>query len=198
MGARRMTETFRVLVVCVGNVCRSPLAERVLRMRFSELLPDTEAAFEVESAGVAAMVGSPMNELAAAELRRLGGDPDGFVSRDLDESIVAGADLVLTATRQLRSRLLEDAPRALRRTFTLTELATLVAPEALDGGTPPDAASLVKQAASLRGAVAVEEYDVGDPMGQSEDVHRVVAELIERSCTVIARALTDTVTTQAR
>lgn len=198
MGARRMTETFRVLVVCVGNVCRSPLAERVLRMRFSELLPDDQSAFEVESAGVAAMVGSSMNESAAVELRRLGGDPDGFVSRDLDGRIVAGADLVLTATRQLRSRVLEEAPRALRRTFTLTEFAALVAPEAGVGGAPPDPASLIKHAASLRGAIEVEDYDVGDPMGRSQDVHRVVAELIERSCTVTAQALAGTVSTGAR
>lgn len=191
------TGTFTVLVVCVGNVCRSPQAERVLRMRFSELLPDDRSAFDASSAGVAAMVGSSMNESAAAELRRLGGDPDGFTSRDLDDRMVAGADLVLTATRQLRSRVLEDAPRALRRTFTLTEFAALVAPGSGLGDTPPDATSLVKQAASQRNAVAVAEYDVTDPIGRSQECHREVAELIERSCTVIARALADTRSTRA-
>lgn len=193
-----MTGTFTVLVVCVGNVCRSPLAERVLRMRFCELLPDDEPAFEASSAGVAAMVGSSMNESAAAELRRIGGDPDGFVSRDLDEHMVAGADLVLTATRQLRSRVLADVPRALRKTFTLTEFAALVSPGSGLGETPPEATSLVKQAGALRSAVTVAAYDVEDPMGQSQACHREVAELIERSCTVIARALAGTTSTRAR
>ena len=75
-----MSEPFTILVVCLGNVCRSPLAERLLRMRFEQMLGDGASAVHLSSAGVRALVGDPMNELSAAELRRLGGDPDGFVS----------------------------------------------------------------------------------------------------------------------
>ena len=102
-------------------------------MRFDELLGDAAGAVRVGSAGVSALVGSPMDESSAAELRRLGGDPTGFVSTQLDGAHVEEADLVLAATRQLRSRVLEESPRALRRTFTIRELAGLLASSGLGG-----------------------------------------------------------------
>ena len=55
---------YRVLVVCVGNVCRSPLGERLLAARLGD-------GFEVTSAGVGALVGEPMDPEAAAHLERL-------------------------------------------------------------------------------------------------------------------------------
>ena len=91
-----MSEQFTILVVCLGNVCRSPLAERLLRMRIEQMLGDGASAVRVSSAGVRALVGDPMNESSAAELRRLGGDPDGFVSSQVTAARATEADLVLT------------------------------------------------------------------------------------------------------
>jgi len=68
---------FRVLFVCIGNVCRSPLGERLLAARLHA------EAFEVSSAGVAAMVGSPMTPEAAVHLESYGGSADGFVARQM-------------------------------------------------------------------------------------------------------------------
>jgi protein-tyrosine phosphatase len=181
-------EPFEILVVCVGNVCRSPLAERMLRLRFSELLED-QAAVTVGSAGVGAMVGSGMQETAASELRRLGGDPDGFVARQYKASMAEQANLVLTATRDLRSRVLEEVPRALKRTFTIRELATLLASDAFRESRPASTDDLVSRAAAWRGSVAVDSYDVPDPIGESKQVHREVADLLDRDCSVIARVV---------
>jgi protein-tyrosine phosphatase len=180
---------FSVLVVCLGNVCRSPLAERVLRLRLAELPDGPAGAVGVSSAGIRALVGAPMDETAAAELRRLGGDPAGSVSRQLQRAMVEEADLVLTATRQLRSRLLEDEPRALKRTFTIREFAALAAPEVLGGLRPATLTELVSRAATSRSAVAVDGYDVPDPIGRSPEFHREVADLIDEACTGIAAAL---------
>ena len=88
---------FRVLFVCIGNVCRSPVGERLLASR----LPRDR--FEVASAGVGAMVGYAMSKYAAEELRSYGGDPTGFAARQLTTDMVEQADLILTATRELRS-----------------------------------------------------------------------------------------------
>jgi protein-tyrosine phosphatase len=182
-----VSEPFEILVVCLGNVCRSPLVERVLRLRFAELLGDGSPAVHVSSAGSRALVGRPMDEHAAAELRRLGGDPDGSAATQLTAAAAGAADLVLTATRELRSRVLEEAPRALRRTFTVRELAAL-----LGSGGGDEAAGttdLVARAAARRGAGVVEEYDVTDPYGRPQDVHREVADLLDGDCTTIARAV---------
>jgi protein-tyrosine phosphatase len=175
---------FTVLVVCLGNVCRSPVAERLLRARLQELIPPP-VDVSVSSAGVRAWAGRPMDQHAATELLRLGGNPGGFVSAQLTVPMVEDCDLVLTATRELRSRVLEDAPRALRRTFTIREFAALV-PDP-DGVRRPLAQ--VAQAARRRSDGGTGDHDVPDPIGQSVQVHRDVADLLDLSCTAIARAL---------
>jgi protein-tyrosine phosphatase len=183
-----VSEPFTILVVCLGNVCRSPLAEHLLRLRFEQMLGEGASAVQVSSAGVRALVGDPMNASSAEELRRLGGDPDGFVSTQVTAARATGADLVLTATRDLRSRVLEEAPRALKRTFTIREFAALATgdPERRRVSGPVD---LVAQAASGRGSAQILEYDVPDPIGRSAEVHRQVAEMLDADCEAIARAV---------
>ncbi len=111
---------FRILFVCVGNVCRSPLGERLLAAR----LPADR--FEVSSAGVGALAGAAMDPEAAGHLEAYGASADGFVARQLIPSMVKESDLVLTATKAIRSRVLEEAPAALRRTFTVLEFVALL------------------------------------------------------------------------
>lgn len=177
-----------ILVVCLDNVCRSPLAERLLRLRFDELLGSAAGAVSVSSAGVNALVGRAMEPPAAVELRRLGGRPDGFLARQWDAEM-GGADLVLTATRELRSRVLEEAPRALKRAFTIREFAALTGPVSSDRRGVGDPAELVARAASWRSCAVIDGYDVPDPIGQAPEVHREVADLLDRDCAVIARAV---------
>lgn len=185
----------RILVVCVGNVCRSPVTERLLARALARVDRPGEwsptVAPAVSSAGVRAMVGRPIDDLAAAELVRLGVDPAGHAARQVSQELVEDADLVLTATRAVRSGVLELAPRALRRTFTIQEFAlsvplVLVTPERLA------AADLVARVAATRGTVPAERCDVDDPIGRPPEVHRRVAEQLSASAEVIAAALAAT------
>ena len=61
-----VNEPFRILCVCIGNVCRSPVAERLLAARLGE-------GFAVSSAGVGAVVGSGVHPHSAAALETLAG-----------------------------------------------------------------------------------------------------------------------------
>jgi protein-tyrosine phosphatase len=169
---------FRVLFVCIGNVCRSPVAERLLAAR----LPADR--FAVSSAGVMAMVGYAMSRYAAAELASYGGDPVGFAARQLTPDLVAQSDLVLTATRELRSQVLAEIPGALRRTFTILEFAALV--EDSDGGTPTD---VVKWAGGHRSSVGSIEQDVPDPYRRGPEEHARAAHAIEIAVQQIAKGL---------
>lgn len=171
---------FQVLFVCIGNVCRSPLGERLLAARL-----DAER-FEVRSAGIAAMVGSPMVPEAAAHLAAYGGSSEGFVSTQLTGRTVNGADLVLTATKSIRSRVLEDSPGALRRTFTVLELAALL--DVVGHQTDPQA--LVRRAAEERSRAALEDYDVPDPYGRGDEAHEVAARLMADAVERIAQGFT--------
>ena len=170
---------FHVLTVCLGNVCRSPLMERLLQARLPE-------GFVVRSAGLTSLAGHPMEQNAAAELVRLQGSPEGFVARDFTARYADAADLVLTATADIRSRVLSESPGALRRAFTLLELAHLVqdAPPDLDG---PRA--LVAWAAAHRSTAAGVPADVPDPIGRGSEVHRAAADLIDGATRRVAEAL---------
>ncbi len=115
---------FRVLFVCVGNVCRSPFAERLLRLRLAED-GAVGGGFEVTSAGTRSVEGAPMSPEMRVRLEALGGSGEEFVARQLQPPLIEQAGLVLTATRDIRSRVLQEVPGALRRTFTVRELADL-------------------------------------------------------------------------
>ena len=169
---------FRVLFVCIGNVCRSPVGERLLAAR----LPADR--FEVSSAGVGAMVGYAMSRYAAVELRSYGGDPTGFAARQLTPDILEQSDLVLTATRELRSQVLAEEPGALRRTFTILEFAALV--EHAEGSTPVD---VVKWAATHRSVVSTVEQDVPDPYRRGVEEHARSARAIDAAVQQIAKGL---------
>jgi protein-tyrosine phosphatase len=169
---------FKVLFVCIGNVCRSPVGERLLAAR----LPADR--FEVSSAGVGAMVGYAMSRYAAVELESYGGDPTGFAARQLTPEILEQSDLVLTATRELRSQVLAEAPGALRRTFTVLEFAALVADA--EGGNP---AEVVKWAGAHRSHVANVDQDVPDPYRRGPEAHARSARAIDAAVQQIAKGL---------
>jgi protein-tyrosine-phosphatase len=118
---------FRILVVCVGNLCRSPLAERLIRARLDAALGSAADRFTVGSAGTEAAVGEPMAPRAAEVARDLGADPDGCTARQLTAELVADADLVLAAGREQRAEVVRLHPPAHRYAFTLLEFARLVA-----------------------------------------------------------------------
>lgn len=120
-GARGAGLRFRVVVVCSGDLCRSPLAAALLR----EGLPPGSAV-EVTSAGTRAMVGSPSPQRLLRLAACRGVDLGDHAPRQLVREHLADTDLVLTATRDQRATVVGALPGALRRTFTLRELARLL------------------------------------------------------------------------
>lgn len=178
-----MTDPFRILVVGVGNISRSPLVERHLRHQLDQALGDAAGAVEVSSAGARAISGAIMSVPAALELERVGGTPNGFAARQLTRELMREADLVLTATRALRSRVLEDEPAALRRTFTVREFAGL-AQLPLSAGTPQ---SFVAEAAARRWAADPDDYDLPAVDGASRRRHRETAYRVAEACHAITR-----------
>ncbi|MGR3433955.1 MAG: low molecular weight protein-tyrosine-phosphatase [Shimia sp.] len=78
----------RILVVCVGNICRSPLGERILR----DALPDR---FTVTSAGIGALEGHAADAVASEVAAERGVSLDGHVARQFTKEIGADQDLIL-------------------------------------------------------------------------------------------------------
>ena len=166
---------FRALHVCTGNVCRSPMAEALMRSGLRSRLGEGARRFVVESAGTWGHSGSPMDPNALSALGALGLDglgPDGqvFRARELVAEHVAAADLVLCATRAHRAEVVVLQPDAAARTFTVRELGRLCAavdPAALPSGDPVvRARALVAQVTALREAappVSLRDDDLADP-----------------------------------
>jgi protein-tyrosine phosphatase len=167
-----MPPPFRVLYVCTGNICRSPLAERLARHELERRLGPQAGLIEVTSAGTHGLTGHQMYAEAATVLAGAGGDPAGFAARLMEADHVIRADLVLTATREHRAAAVRLDPRASGRTFTIREFGRLgaeVDPSVLPLADPlARLRAAVEEAAAHRGLVGPEspdDDDVPDPYG---------------------------------
>ena len=196
--ASRPARPFTVLAVCTGNICRSPAVERLLA---HDLGVDTLATASdrsevvVASAGVGAVVGAPVPPQMATLVEGAGASVDGFAARQLTEAILRESDLVLALTKAHRSRIVALHPGAVRRTFTLRELARLAAgvdPAALAPGTTAERlAALIPLAAAQRGlqAGATGSDDVVDPWGHGDDVFARSFDELRPAVATIARVV---------
>ena len=99
----------RVCTVCVGNICRSPLAEGLLAAR----LPGASVC----SAGVGALVGEPAEAHAVDVALAAGFDISEHRARQLDAAIAESADLILVMTPGERRWIASRLPQVLGRTF---------------------------------------------------------------------------------
>lgn len=180
---------FRILVVCTANICRSPLAEHLLRATLTAASGSGGGRFEVSSAGVRGWDGAEMDPPAAAELSRLGGDAHEFRARLLTDDLCEAVDLILTATLEHRAYVLQEVPRALNRTFTLLEFAHLVSEIESVRSLSGSPVELVKRAALARGAATLEQYDIPDPYGAETEVHSQTADVIHAAVETIVPPL---------
>jgi protein-tyrosine phosphatase len=162
-----------VLVVCTGNICRSPMAEALLREYLGRHLDDPEVV-EVSSAGTHARPGDPASSGMMSIATDWGVNLSDHWSRPLSPDLVAAQDLVLTMESGHRDRVALLAPGAGARTFLITEAAALLAvpvprsglQEA--GSVPERLAALVRQLQQVRSRVAPDAQDVPDPYGGSQ------------------------------
>ncbi|RAA52661.1 low molecular weight phosphatase family protein, partial [Burkholderia multivorans] len=114
---------FRILAVCTGNICRSPLVEQLLQRGLDQIAP---MQFAVSSAGTNAMADDTVPPEIARIADRHGFTLEGFRAERLDPRHIRDADLVLTMERAQRSMVVQMAPGALKRTFTLREFARIL------------------------------------------------------------------------
>lgn len=148
-----------LLVVCTGNICRSPVAEAALR----SALPED---FVVSSAGTHAAVGRPAPQETLDFVSRELGIDLVHVGQQLTKQQAESADLIITMTREHRAWVANMAPRAVRRTFTLRELdeifalSTAKAPAETLRDIAVDASRLRSQVGT-----AGAELDISDPFG---------------------------------
>ncbi|NYJ05863.1 hypothetical protein [Petropleomorpha daqingensis] len=195
-GQQNATGAFRILLVCTGNICRSALAERLGRAYLAETLGEEPELIRLTSAGTGAVVGSGMHPDSALVLAGFGGDVGQFAARQIQPDHTADADLILTMTRGHRRDVLQLAPRALARTFTLREAASLlellgeVEPDGDD--LPTRARDLVREMATARSRhTASEDDDVPDPINRPLEAHQEAGDLIAAALLPLLQRIVD-------
>lgn len=103
-----------VLFVCTGNVCRSPMAEHLMRDRLGK-----DSDWTTQSAGLSAINGLPASGAAAQVLREWGCDMGAHRSRAATREAVDGASLIVVMTAAQRDETADLFPGSEEKTFVL-------------------------------------------------------------------------------
>ena len=107
----------KIVIVCTGNTCRSPMAEALLRQ-----IAGGDGSTQVISGGLFAAEGAGASENAVRAMREMGLDISAHTAKNINASVVRAADLILTMTRAHRDVLLElFGPAAAQKTYPLLE-----------------------------------------------------------------------------
>lgn len=172
-----------ILVVCTGNICRSPFIEHLLRDRLDQVWGSGRVM--VSSAGTRGVVGQPMTTESAMQLGELSATAERFRARRLSVADLTDADMIITATRAHRSAAVRMAPTVLRRSVTLAEvaLASDVVPTA--SSSCPDMSSWLRAVSAAVVAhrpalldLAPTDLDLEDPYGREAVAHQQMAQRV--------------------
>ena len=186
---------FTVLHVCMGNICRSPMAERLLTRAIGDRCGEpADHLVRSLSAGTGGWhEGEQMNPPAARQVRSRGGSADAFAARKLRGDFIDDADLILTATADQSDYVVALRPGAASRTFVLGEFARLLG--AVDAAALPPAdhkpdavyargVAIVEAVARIRGDdPPMPTDDLDDPWGRGDQTFQRIGDEIE-DCTV--------------
>lgn len=119
-----------LLTVCIGNICRSPMAEVLLR---AHLAAHGRPGAVVQSAGLAALVGRPADPIAQALLAERGLDLSQHRARQLTSSLVTAADLVLVMDEEQQRAVEQLCPTARGRVQRLGRFGRFDVPDPYGG-----------------------------------------------------------------
>ncbi len=177
---------FRVLFVCSGNTCRSPLAAAI----FARVAEEEGLEVEVDSAGLEAVPGLPASEEAVAVAEEMGLDLSGHRSKGIWQVDPASFDLVVAMTMRQKMRLLEMGLPP-ERVILYGEVADRGVKEAVeealrllrDGGGRAHFHRLVELGSLIASA------EVEDPFGEPREVYERVAERLSEYARLLASSI---------
>lgn len=109
-----------VLFICTANIIRSPLAEYLFRHRIKKI--NQSQRWQVRSAGVWTRGGSPTDEKVEAYLKELGIEISNHLSQEVNERLLAEADIVLVMERGHREALQIEFPEHATKIYLLSEI----------------------------------------------------------------------------
>ncbi|HXY72730.1 MAG TPA: hypothetical protein VEM41_09310 [Actinomycetota bacterium] len=176
----------RILAVCTGNICRTPMAAGFLR---SGLAERGVTGVAVTSCGTVGWDGAEAVPETIQAMVERGVDVTGHRARRFEPGMARDADLILAMAAEHRDAIVAAVPEAADRTFTLKELSKLLdrleMDASADGAAERRPGVLAAAAAKLRSSGIVEpsrDEDVADPLGLGIEAYRATAWEIEGLC----------------
>ena len=155
----------KIIFVCTGNTCRSPMAEFLLK---DALQRANLKGFSVSSAGIQGRDGDVINPKSALVLSEHGLDGNHFTSTQLKENSLSDAFAVVCMTEKQKDILLDMRWQALRKTGGIGE-------EEIEN--------------NIYSFVELTGYDVLDPYGKDVDCYRYVYGLLEAGMSALMENL---------
>jgi protein-tyrosine phosphatase len=182
----------RVLVVCTGNVCRSPIAEGFLRTAFRARLG--QDAPQVASAGTMGWTGSGADPNSVAAASERGVDIANHRARELDAVEIAGSTLILGMAAEHARAVTAAVPEVGPRTFTLKGLVRLLEAQPPARTTSPD--DLLSERVAAADRLRRQGFpgdrldeDFADPLGMQLEMFRAVAAELDEWCSRLTEGL---------
>jgi protein-tyrosine-phosphatase len=111
----------KILVVCTGNACRSPMAEGFLKKYLK-----AEDGFEIISAGISAAGGSSPTNEAVEAMKAECIDISGYVSRSFSADLGRSADIILVMSEMHKNFIINNNPDLRDKVFLYKEFSEIV------------------------------------------------------------------------
>ncbi|RSX55523.1 protein-tyrosine-phosphatase [Bifidobacterium dolichotidis] len=177
----------KVLFVCTGNICRSPMGELLFPHFFSD--PN----LIVDSAGTNGLDAHPIDPSSAQLLTTDGIDSSSFRSKRLTPQLARSADLIFCFSAHQRSEIIQRNPTVARRTVVLTDFANMcnycATHNLITGDSLEERFDSVLANASLIRPMLPHAQDIADPYQREFEAFKTAHAQINEALATIAHAI---------
>jgi protein-tyrosine phosphatase len=183
-----------LLTVCTGNVCRSPMAEALLRHHLALV----GLSARVASMGTLGWNSSGPTDHTLTALSERGVLLEGHISRRMNSGLLAPASLIIAMTNDHMDGVRNHHPESVHRTFVLGQLVKLGEKHGPRGSESIDEWVAGVDQLRIRRRRALPTEEIRDPLGEPLEAYQLLAAQLDDLTARLARLLVGPVSGSGR